>query len=113
MPALRQMSATGMPSAPCFRMNAFWASENLMHFTADRYVVNVVRDCGKSSYRCLFADARSTISQSDSWNKNFRGRARNRGTFSRHHDAIDGVALSLKAAKQSPQGGNESIARSR
>jgi hypothetical protein len=22
------MSATGMPSAPCFKMNAFWASEN-------------------------------------------------------------------------------------
>jgi len=27
-PALRQISATGIPSLPCFRMNAFWASEN-------------------------------------------------------------------------------------
>jgi hypothetical protein len=28
-PCFRQMSATGMPSVACFRMNAFWASENL------------------------------------------------------------------------------------
>jgi hypothetical protein len=27
MPALRQISATGIPSAPCLRMNPFWASE--------------------------------------------------------------------------------------
>jgi hypothetical protein len=32
MPALRQTSATGMPSVPCFRMNAFCASENLDAF---------------------------------------------------------------------------------
>src|SRR5215470_1182128 len=32
MPALRQMSATGNPSAPCFRMNAFWASVNFEAF---------------------------------------------------------------------------------
>src|ERR1041385_4664247 len=36
MPALRQMSATGMPSAPCFKMNAFWASENRDAFIAFR-----------------------------------------------------------------------------
>jgi len=28
IPALRQMSATGTPSARCFKMNAFWAFEN-------------------------------------------------------------------------------------
>src|SRR6185436_7156534 len=28
------MSATGMPSAPCLRMNAFWASENREAFIA-------------------------------------------------------------------------------
>jgi hypothetical protein len=33
---LRQMSATGMPSAPCLRMNAFWASENRDAFIALR-----------------------------------------------------------------------------
>jgi hypothetical protein len=27
-PAPRQISATGISSVPCFRMNAFWASEN-------------------------------------------------------------------------------------
>ena len=32
MPAFRQMSATGTPSAPCFRMNAFWASEKFDAF---------------------------------------------------------------------------------
>ena len=32
MPAFRQISATGTPSAPCFRMNAFCASENLLAF---------------------------------------------------------------------------------
>src|ERR1051325_5890330 len=32
MPTLRQISATGMPSAPCLRMNAFWASENFEAF---------------------------------------------------------------------------------
>src|SRR3546814_2767785 len=32
IPALRQMSATGTPSAPCFRMNAFYAFENLDAF---------------------------------------------------------------------------------
>jgi hypothetical protein len=37
MPVLRQMSATGMPSRPCFKMNAFWASENRDAFTALRF----------------------------------------------------------------------------
>src|SRR5579863_678810 len=32
IPALRQISATGIPSAPCLSMNAFWASENLEAF---------------------------------------------------------------------------------
>src|SRR5437588_11613353 len=32
IPALRQRSATGMPSAPCLRMNAFWAFQNLDAF---------------------------------------------------------------------------------
>ena len=32
IPALGQMSATGMASAPCFRMNAFIASESLDAF---------------------------------------------------------------------------------
>src|SRR5687768_17568562 len=32
MPALRQISATGTPSCPCLRMNAFCASENLDAF---------------------------------------------------------------------------------
>src|SRR6476660_2363552 len=36
MPALRQMSATGTPSPPCFRMNAFCASENLDAFIVFR-----------------------------------------------------------------------------
>jgi hypothetical protein len=31
-----QMSATGTPSAPCFRMNAFCASENFDAFIAFR-----------------------------------------------------------------------------
>src|SRR5258708_37046382 len=31
-PALRQISATGIPSEPCFKMNAFWASENFEAF---------------------------------------------------------------------------------
>jgi hypothetical protein len=35
-PAFRQMSATGTPSAPCRRMNAFWASENFEAFTVFR-----------------------------------------------------------------------------
>jgi len=30
------MSATGTPSAPCLRINAFWASENLDAFIALR-----------------------------------------------------------------------------
>ena len=29
IPAFRQMSATGTPSAPCFKINAFCASENI------------------------------------------------------------------------------------
>ena len=29
---LRQISATGVPSSPCFTMNAFWASVNLDDF---------------------------------------------------------------------------------
>jgi hypothetical protein len=33
---LRQMSATGMPSAPCFRMNAFWTSKDRDAFIALR-----------------------------------------------------------------------------
>jgi len=32
IPVFRQMSATGTPSAPCFRMNAFWASESCEAF---------------------------------------------------------------------------------
>ena len=36
MPALRQISATGIPSTPCLRINAFWASENLEAFIALR-----------------------------------------------------------------------------
>jgi hypothetical protein len=32
IPALRQMSATGIPSAPCFKINAFWACENFEAF---------------------------------------------------------------------------------
>src|SRR3954451_18571649 len=36
MPALRQMSATGTPSLPCFRMNAFCASENFDAFIVFR-----------------------------------------------------------------------------
>src|SRR5882757_4774550 len=36
MPAFRQMSATGTPSAPCLRMNAFWASENCDAFIVFR-----------------------------------------------------------------------------
>jgi hypothetical protein len=36
IPALRQTSATGIPSAHCFKMNAFWASENLDAFIALR-----------------------------------------------------------------------------
>ena len=36
IPALRQISATGMPWEACFRMNAFWASENLDAFIALR-----------------------------------------------------------------------------
>jgi hypothetical protein len=31
-PSFRQMSATGTPSLPCFRINAFWASENFEAF---------------------------------------------------------------------------------
>lgn len=27
IPAFRQISATGTPSSPCFKINAFWASE--------------------------------------------------------------------------------------
>ncbi len=36
IPAFRQMSATGIPSDPCFRMNAFWTSENLLAFIVFR-----------------------------------------------------------------------------
>src|SRR5438270_10673760 len=36
MPALRQMSATGIPSLPCFKMNAFCASENFDAFIVFR-----------------------------------------------------------------------------
>src|SRR6476646_9506591 len=36
MPSLRQMSATGIPSLPCFRMNAFCASENFDAFIVFR-----------------------------------------------------------------------------
>lgn len=36
IPAFRQISATGIPSLPCFRMNAFCASENLDAFIALR-----------------------------------------------------------------------------
>src|SRR5688500_7349727 len=36
MPAIRQISATGTPSCPCFKMNAFWASENLDGFIVFR-----------------------------------------------------------------------------
>jgi hypothetical protein len=32
----KTMSATGMPSAPCFKMNALWASENFDAFIALR-----------------------------------------------------------------------------
>ena len=32
IPARQQISATGTPSAPCFRMNAFCASENFDAF---------------------------------------------------------------------------------
>ncbi|TNB46709.1 hypothetical protein FF124_17140 [Martelella lutilitoris] len=31
---MRQTSATGTPSSPCFRINAFWASENFDAFIA-------------------------------------------------------------------------------
>jgi hypothetical protein len=33
---LRQISATGIPSAHCFNMNAFWTSENREAFIALR-----------------------------------------------------------------------------
>jgi hypothetical protein len=36
IPAFRQISATGMPSDACFRMNAFWASENFDAFIVFR-----------------------------------------------------------------------------
>ena len=36
IPAFRQISATGIPSLPCFRMNAFCASENFDAFIALR-----------------------------------------------------------------------------
>src|SRR5215211_3765300 len=36
MPPIRQISATGTPSCPCFKMNAFWASENLDAFIVFR-----------------------------------------------------------------------------
>jgi hypothetical protein len=34
IPAFRQTSPIGTPSSACFRMNAFWASENLLAFIA-------------------------------------------------------------------------------
>jgi hypothetical protein len=37
------MSATGMPSALCFKMNAFWASEN---FEVSSLCVPASRDIG-------------------------------------------------------------------
>jgi hypothetical protein len=36
IPAFLQNSATGIPSEPCFRMNAFWASEKFEVFIALR-----------------------------------------------------------------------------
>ena len=36
IPAFRQISATGIPSKPCFRMNAFCASESLFAFIVFR-----------------------------------------------------------------------------
>src|SRR4051812_42111818 len=36
IPAFRQMSATGIPSLPCFKMNAFCASENFDAFIVFR-----------------------------------------------------------------------------
>jgi len=47
----QQMSATGMPSAPCFRMNAFWASENRDAFIA-------LRSAGCPRTRCRHRQAR-------------------------------------------------------
>jgi hypothetical protein len=35
IPALRQISETGTPSAPCFKMNALCASVNFDAFIAD------------------------------------------------------------------------------
>ena len=32
IPAFREISATGWPSVPCFKMNAFWASVNFEVF---------------------------------------------------------------------------------
>ena len=36
IPALRQISATGGPSVPCFKINAFCASENFEAFIGFR-----------------------------------------------------------------------------
>jgi hypothetical protein len=36
IPAFRQISATGIPSEPCFKINAFWASKSLDAFIALR-----------------------------------------------------------------------------
>ena len=51
MPALRQMSATGIPSLPCFKMNAFCASENFDAFIVFRFSQPGTLDAENSSQK--------------------------------------------------------------